>query len=82
LALAAGAGLALLAPGPAEAQRQFKTKDCLECHQKFAEKTAGLKFQHSSVKQRKCEDCHLRHGVVGRLVLKQPGSALCLTCHK
>ena len=68
-------------PAPASAQRGFKQKDCLECHKKFAEKYDGAKVVHSAVKQRKCEDCHLRHGIVPALVLKKQGSALCLSCH-
>ncbi len=40
------AGLLFLAPGRAVAQRQFKSKDCMECHTKFAEKADQLKYQH------------------------------------
>ena len=71
----------LLAPAPAAAQRTFKQKDCLECHKKAADKFDGLKYVHSAVKQRKCEDCHLRHGAVPKLALKEQGNELCYKCH-
>src|SRR5690242_4614772 len=60
----------------------MKGKDCTECHKKFAEKYDGLKFTHGAVKQRRCEDCHLRHGIVPKLALKQAGNNLCFSCHK
>ena len=72
--------LALLLPATARAQ-QFARKECLDCHQKFADKYMGLKNVHAIVKQQKCEDCHLRHGIVPKLLLKESGNALCLKCH-
>ncbi len=74
--------LALALPGRAGAQRTFKQKDCLECHTKFSQKYDGAKVLHAAVKQRKCEDCHLRHGIVPALVLKKQGNALCYQCHE
>ncbi len=82
LGLAAVTAALALGPGAQAQERQFKSKDCMECHGKFAEKMAPLKYQHTAVKQKKCEECHLRHGLVPRLVMKQPGNALCTTCHK
>ena len=48
-----------------------------ECHKKFEEKYGSAKHVHGSVKQRKCEDCHLRHGIVPQLALKKAGDELC-----
>src|SRR6266498_5295243 len=69
------------AVGKVEAQRQFARKDCLDCHTKFAGKYLGMKSVHAIVKDKKCEDCHLRHGVVPKLLLKKEGNELCYTCH-
>ena len=33
------------------------------------------------VKEGKCEECHLRHGIVPKLLLKKEGNELCFTCH-
>src|SRR3990172_3233353 len=62
-------------------QRKFERKDCLDCHQKFAEKYLSRKSVHSVVKAGKCEDCHLRHGIVPKAILKKQGNDLCLACH-
>ena len=70
--LLVAAALALAAPARAE-QRKLNTK--------FAAKYGGVKFAHAAVKANKCEDCHLRHGLVPRLALKKSGNALCLGCH-
>src|SRR5512144_1307002 len=89
-ALLAGAlGALLLAPASATAQlvrkqpggKSFQGKDCLECHKKFADKYGSAKFAHKAVKERRCEDCHLRHGIVPKLVLKKSGNELCYSCH-
>ena len=40
-----------------------------------------MKNVHAPVKDNKCEDCHLRHGLVTKLVLKKDGNELCFTCH-
>jgi predicted CXXCH cytochrome family protein len=70
----------MLLPTVAEAQK-FKQKACLECHQKLADKYAGLKYAHPAVKERKCEECHLRHGLVPKLLLKESGNSFCYKCH-
>src|SRR5690242_5570775 len=60
----------------------FKKKECLDCHQKFAEKLRPAKDLHPGIKEQRCEDCHLRHGIVPKLLLKASGNDLCLGCHK
>ncbi|HUJ27102.1 MAG TPA: cytochrome c3 family protein, partial [Myxococcales bacterium] len=60
----------------------FKKKECLECHTKFGDKVLKLEQLHPDVKSGKCEECHLRHGIVPKLLLKKQGSALCLSCHE
>ncbi|HBH60728.1 MAG TPA: cytochrome C, partial [Nitrospiraceae bacterium] len=61
------AGIYVIACAPA--QRKMVSKSCLECHTTFAEKHSNAKSVHTLVKQERCEDCHLRHGIVPRLIL-------------
>jgi predicted CXXCH cytochrome family protein len=68
------------ATGMAAAQKSAR-KDCLDCHTKFSDKYLGMKNVHAVVKQKNCEGCHLRHGLVAKLILKQTGNELCQTCH-
>jgi len=62
-------------------ERKFERKGCLDCHKKFSEKILSLKNLHPGMKEGKCEDCHLRHGIVPKLLLKKDGNELCYTCH-
>jgi len=61
--------------------RKFERKGCLDCHKKFSEKYLSLKALHPGMKEGKCEDCHLRHGIVPKLLLKKDGNELCYSCH-
>src|SRR3972149_3129066 len=61
--------------------KKFVQKECLDCHKKFADKYMGMKNVHQVVKERKCEDCHLRHGLVPKLILKKEANEVCYTCH-
>ena len=67
---------------PKPQQRQFVQKDCLDCHTEFAEKYFKMKNVHKVVQEKKCEDCHLPHGIVPKMLLKQPGNQICYTCHE
>ena len=67
--------------GAAPAGRRFAQKECLDCHKKFADQYFGMKSVHLVVKQKKCEDCHLRHGLVPKLLLKKEGNEVCYPCH-
>src|SRR5436190_10393638 len=81
-ALAALGAFALLGAGGARAEtRKFKVKACGECHAAFSQKLAPLSHQHPGVKNDQCETCHVRHGVVPKLILKAEGNALCVSCH-
>src|SRR5215831_17092018 len=74
--------LLVLLPGAAAAEtRKFQAKSCTECHGAFVQKVAPLKVQHPGIKDGNCESCHLRHGIVPKLLLKQEGNVLCLSCH-
>jgi len=57
-------------------------KGCLDCHTTFAEKYMTRKNVHAVVKEQKCEVCHLRHGIVPKLILKKKNNDLCYTCHE
>ena len=74
---------AVLAPGPSSfaQQRTFPKKDCLDCHKKFSEKYFPMKSVHPGNKDGKCEQCHLRHGLVPKLLLKKQGNDVCFSCH-
>jgi predicted CXXCH cytochrome family protein len=61
---------------------KFAQKQCLDCHTDFKAKYFSMANVHAVVKEQKCEDCHLRHGVLPKLLLKEQGNQLCLTCHK
>src|SRR5512146_652006 len=71
----------LVSTVPSQGAMQFAQKECLDCHKKFADKYFGMKDVHPIVKEKKCEECHLRHGIVPKLLLKDAGNALCIKCH-
>lgn len=76
------AWLAIALAASAAQAESFARKSCLDCHQTFAEKLSKLKDVHAPVRAQKCEDCHLRHGLVPKLILKEQGNQLCAGCHK
>ena len=63
-------------------RRGFQKKECLDCHQDLADQFQQLKTRHPGLKNDGCEDCHLRHGLVPTLLLKEDGNDLCLSCHE
>jgi predicted CXXCH cytochrome family protein len=64
------------------AARKFKKKECADCHSDFMDQYGGMKNKHPGVKNGQCQDCHLSHGIVGKLLLIEEGNKLCFTCHK
>ncbi len=64
-----------------QANWQFKQQQCLDCHKDFGKKYFSMKYLHPGIKESKCEDCHLRHGIIPKLLLKESGDELCLKCH-
>jgi len=60
---------------------KFERKECLDCHTEFAAKYLTMPNVHAVVKEKKCEDCHLRHGIVPKLLLKKEGNQVCFPCH-
>ena len=74
--------LGLLAPASGEAaKRSFGKKGCIDCHGDFAKQYLAKKNVHPVVKEQKCEECHLPHGIVPKLLLKESGNKICLLCH-
>lgn len=59
----------------------FAKKECLDCHKDFTDKYLSMKYVHTVVKEKKCEDCHLKHGIVAKLILKKQGNQICFDCH-
>ncbi len=74
--------VSLFAPAESDAARKFKKKECLDCHSDFSKTYGELKNQHPGVQNGKCQDCHLSHGIVGKLLLIEDGNKLCFRCHK
>ena len=72
----------LAACAPTVKRRKFVRKDCLDCHQAFADKIFKMKSVHLVVKEKQCEECHLRHGLVPRLIFKDQGNQICYNCHQ
>ena len=72
---------AALAATPALAQKKVEKKACLDCHTKLADTMKSYASVHPGLKEGRCEDCHLRHGLVPKLLLKKDGNQLCETCH-
>lgn len=56
-------------------------RTCLDCHPEM-----GKKFRqgyvHAPVKQGRCDQCHLPHGLIGGLFLREKEPGLCLSCHR
>ena len=59
------------APTPALKAGKFARKQCLQCHTEFAAKYLAMQNVHAVVREKKCEDCHLRHGILPKLLLKR-----------
>jgi predicted CXXCH cytochrome family protein len=80
LGVAALAALAVsCAPATSERSADVR-RTCAQCHpDKVASYQTG--FVHQPVKETKCETCHLPHGLVGTLLMRQQPPALCLPCH-
>src|SRR6185369_7176247 len=79
--LLACGGVPWLAAEGQAATKKFASKECTDCHTKFSDKYFSMKYLHTIVKEKKCEDCHIRHGRVPKLLLKKEGNQICLGCH-
>ena len=64
-------------PAPSRQTGKFARKECLDCHTEFAAKYLSMPDVHAVVKEKKCEDCHLRHGIIPKLLLKREGNDTC-----
>ena len=73
--------IAACAPPTSRPTGRFVKKDCLDCHTEFARQYLSMADVHTPVKEKNCEQCHLRHGVVPKLLLKQQGNQGCYSCH-
>jgi predicted CXXCH cytochrome family protein len=59
----------------------IKTCSDAGCHAKdFDRFKEGI--LHKPVAEKKCESCHLPHGLIGALRLKAEDAALCYRCHE
>ena len=71
----------LLVPADAGAARKFSKKSCVDCHKEYKKEFLDRRYTHEPAEEQGCESCHLRHGVVGKVLLKTEGNALCTECH-
>ena len=77
-----GTGKPTLGGGTQSSKQGLGARDCLGgCHKDFADKYMGLPDVHAVVREKKCESCHLRHGLVTKRVMKKEGNELCYGCH-
>ena len=70
--------------GGAQGSKQgLGARNCLGggCHKDFAGKYLGMKNVHAVVRENTCDQCHLRHGLVAKRVMKKDGNDLCYSCH-
>ncbi len=75
-------GKRTLGGGTQSSKQGLGARDCLGgCHKEFADKYMGLPNVHAVVREKKCEACHLRHGLVAKLAMKKDGDELCYGCH-
>ena len=74
-------GVVLLVSGVQNASAEQARKTCVDCHADMV-----AKFQqgvvHAPVREKKCDTCHLPHGIIGGTFLRQDKPALCLHCHQ
>lgn len=61
--------------------KRFAQKECLDCHKNFVDQYLTMQNIHPGVKETRCEDCHIRHGLIPKLILKKDGNELCYSCH-
>ena len=56
-------------------------RTCAQCHPEMtaAYQTGNV---HQPVKEAKCEACHLSHGLVPTVLMRQPVPVICLSCHE
>ncbi len=56
-------------------------KNCLDCHPEMGEafKQGNV---HVPVKENRCSTCHLPHGLIGGLFLREQEPELCYVCHE
>jgi len=75
LVFVAGCGPTATAPRKPEIKRT-----CAQCHpDKAAQYQSGV--VHQPVKENNCEACHLPHGLVPTVQMRQPVPVVCLSCH-
>ena len=65
---------------PQQERRRTTRRNCSDCH-----KDLSAQYQkgvvHAPVKENNCAACHLPHGVLGSLLMRDYPPALCFRCH-
>ena len=69
------------APDQTVKRKGFEPKPCLDCHKKTLTEYQK-KYIHKPMAEKDCDACHLRHGKIAVLSLKEREERkLCLNCH-
>ena len=55
-------------------------RSCLDCHPEMGS-TFKEGHVHAPVKEDRCDSCHLPHGLIGGLFLREQEPELCYSCH-
>lgn len=78
--LASAAALVSCVQAPEERERA-PAKSCLDCHPAMAERFKQG-YIHEPVNEDRCDRCHLPHGLIGVVILREEEPDLCYTCHR
>ena len=62
-------------------EQKVASKSCNDCHFEEVAKFKSEGTLHAPIKEGKCEECHLPHGLLGGMRLKSANSKLCYSCH-
>ena len=63
------------------ASKKTPQKTCFDCHHEMKVKFAKGVI-HRPVADQDCGACHLPHGLIGGIQLRQPAPGLCRRCHR
>ena len=65
---------------PQQKRRKMTRRNCIDCHKDLSEQyqKGGV---HAPVKENNCAACHLPHGILGSLLMREYPPGLCFKCH-
>ena len=67
-------------PDTQQKRKKATRRNCIDCHNELSQR-----FQkgviHAPVKENNCAACHLPHGIIGKLLMREYPPDLCFRCH-